>query len=193
MYWLWRELAQKSPECRGCQQGCGPTLKKEHGLGVLMHRGTVLDVGQEEVAFGEPNTAGSVWLKVCTEREKQVARTVLNSFKVKRRKPDDSPEEKALVEEQKSNDRVRKLNLELLRAIDRNDPQRIRSLMEQGADINGADADGIRREIHPLFSAIRDSNVSTVKIMLELGADPRAEFCGLTLLQNAIDAIDLFG
>jgi hypothetical protein len=166
---------------------------EEHGLGVLMHRGTMLDVGQQEVAFREPNTAGSVWLKVCTEREKQAARTVISSFNVKHRKSVYSPEEKALVEEQKSIDRVRKLNLELLLAFDRKDPQRIRSLIEQGADINGADADGIRREIHPLFSAIRNSNVFTAKTMLELGADPQAEFYGKTLLQNAIETIDLLG
>src|SRR5579863_5405382 len=57
----------------------------EHGLGVLVHRGTILDVGQADVAFHEPDARGSVWLKVCTAREKQAAQSVLKPLQGKRR------------------------------------------------------------------------------------------------------------
>lgn len=161
----------------------------EHGLGVLMHRGTILDLGGADVAFTEPDPAGSAWLKMCSEREKEAARTVLEAFKVERREPEYTPFEKAYIEQQKLNDDDRKLNFELLRAIDQKDEERIRSLIEQGADINGADEYGI----HPLFSAIRKSNVFAVKAMLELGADVRATFIGKTPLEMAIETIEVLG
>ena len=138
---------------------------------MLLHRGTVLDISQAEIAYSEPQWAGSIWLKVCSPREKAAATAVLKSLGVKGRSPRIPPREA------------------LVTAILGGDRERGAALVHQGAEIN----DVPEGDPHPLFTAIQQSNVDAVKTMLELGADLQAEHYGTTLVGKAAHTIDLIG
>ena len=57
---------------------------------------------------------------------------------------------------------------ELVRAVAEGDSAEVRQLVEQGADLNGADPNGIT----PLQVATSCGNVGMVNLLLEMGADP---------------------
>lgn len=64
---------------------------EEHGLAVLTHKNTVVDIGQAELAYCAPNADTSLWLKVCSKKERQAARAVLNSLGVPAGEPPEPP------------------------------------------------------------------------------------------------------
>jgi hypothetical protein len=161
----------------------------EHGLGVLLHRSTILDVGQADVAFHEPNARGSVWLKVCAAREKKAAQAVLKPLQGKRRRQKPSPFETQYIKQIFGSRKRMQEFVRLQSAVYKGDCKRIREMVVKGININDI-PDG---SPHPMFAAIRDSNIDMVKTLLELGADLQVEFYGTTILEKAVETITLLG
>lgn len=161
----------------------------EHGLGVLVHRGTVLDVGQADVAFHEPSAVGSVWLKTCTVAEKKAAQTVLKALRASRPREATSPSEEERIQRIYGTRRHMQQYFKLKEAILKGDQKRIRELVARGVSINGVPDDTPA----PLFVAVNSGNVDLVKMMLELGADPQVTFYGTTPLQSAVEKIRIYG
>ena len=152
----------------------------EHGLGVLVHQGTVLDVGQADVAFHEANAVGSVWLKICTAAEKKAAQTVLKALR--------APFEEEPIERVYGTRERMQQYFKLKKAILKGNQKVIRELVAKGVSINGVPDDTPA----PLFVAVNSGNVDLVKMMLELGADPQVTFNGQTPLQSALqEAINI--
>lgn len=161
----------------------------EHGLGVLVHRGTVLEIGGADVAFSKPSSAGSVWLKTCTAAEKKAAQAVLKALRALRSREATSPLEAQYIKHVYGSRRRMQEHYRLRNAVQNGDQEQIRALVAKGVSINGVPDDSPA----PLFIAIQHGNVELVKTMLELGADPRVEFYGKTPLQSAVEAIELWG
>jgi hypothetical protein len=159
----------------------------EHGLGVLVHRSTILDVGQADVAFHEPNARGSVWLKVCTAREKKAAQAVLEPLQSQRCREEPTPFETQNIKQLYGSRRRMQQHVRLQSAVDKGDCKRVRELAAKGIDINGFPAP------HPMFAAIHHSHIDMVMTLLELGTDLRVEFYGTTMLQKAVETIKLWG
>lgn len=145
---------------------------EEHGLAVLTHKNTVVDIGQAELAYREPDAHASIWLKICSEKERQAARAVLNSLGVPDRAPPEEP------------------RTAMVAALIAGNEKKARQLAEQGVDINDVPV-GLS---HPIFDAINNSDVAAIKIMLALGADLQVETqLGTTPLQAAIRRLEFIG
>jgi len=161
----------------------------EHGLGVLVHRGTVLDVGQADVAFHDANATDSLWLTTCTAAEKKTAQSVLKALRAARPREAASPSEEERIKRVYGTREGMQQYFKLKKAIQKGDQKQIRELVAKGVSINGVPDDTPA----PLFVAVYSGNVDLVKMMLELGADPRVTFYGETPLQSALHKIKLHG
>ncbi|HVC92087.1 MAG TPA: ankyrin repeat domain-containing protein [Pirellulales bacterium] len=161
---------------------------EEHGLGVLVHRGTVLDVGQADVAFHDASAVESVWLKTCTAAEKKAAQAVLKALRAARPGEASSPSEEEQIQRVYGTRQHMEQYFKLKKAIQKGDQKRIRELAAKGVSINGVPDDTPA----PLFVAVYSGNVDLVKMMLELGADPQVTFYGETPLRSALHAIKLY-
>jgi Domain of unknown function (DUF6985) len=160
----------------------------EHGLGVLVHRQTIVDVGGADIAFSQADVTGPVWMKVCTVREKKAARTIVQTLRALYPESGESAEAEGSVASLGPYQNAEKLHRHLVAAIFRGIAREIRPLIAQGADINFLSPGGI----HPLFPAIQEGNVFAVKTMLELGINLRAQFFGKTPLQKALSMVELY-
>jgi len=162
---------------------------EEHGLGVLVHRGTVLDVGQADVAFHDAHAADSLWLKTCTAAEKKAAQAVLKALRAARPREAASPSEEERIKRVYGTRQGMQRYFKLKEAIQKGDQKQIRELVAKGVNINGVPDDTPA----PLFVAVYSGTVELVKTILELGADPRVTFYGETPLQSALHSIKLNG
>ena len=68
----------------------------------------------------------------------------------------------------KSTIKVNAIQNELVKAVTVNDTEKIKRLIDKGADVNGQNKYGMT----PLLTAVSYSCVESVKLLLELGADP---------------------
>lgn len=68
----------------------------------------------------------------------------------------------------KSKIKVKAIQNELVKAVTVNDTKEIKRLIDKGADVNGQNKYGMT----PLLTAVSYSCVESVKLLLELGADP---------------------
>ena len=143
----------------------------EHGLAVVMHKDVILEIGGADLAFSTPSAAGSRWLKACTPKERDKARTILKALGAPMRASPHSPHQSLVI------------------AIHSGDEKKIRQLVDKGVDINDLSEGGL----HPIFGAINSINVNAVKTMLELGANLRVDAYGTTPLQKAINMLTTYG
>ena len=143
----------------------------EHGLAVVMHKDVILEIGGADLATGEPSGIASTWLKACTPKERDRARTILKALGAPMRNSPFPPHQALEI------------------AISAGDEKKIRQLVDKGVEINDV-PDG---ELHPIFRAINSINVNAVKSMLELGANLRVDAYGTTPLQKAIGMLTLYG
>lgn len=144
---------------------------EEHGLAVLIHKNTVVGIGQTELAHREPNADASIWLTLGSQKERQAARAILKALGAPTRATRQSP------------------RTALLLAINAGDEKKARRLAEQGVDIN----DVPEGEDHPFLNAIRNGDLRAIKIMLDLGVHLQADAYGYTPVQTAIITLQLTG
>ena len=143
----------------------------EHGLAVVMHKDIILEIGGSDLATGEPSAVASPWLKACTPKQRDKARTILKALGAPMRDSPFPPHQALVI------------------AIVSGDEKKIRQLTDKGVDINDLPEGGL----HPIFGAISSINVKAVKTMLELGANLRVDAYGTTPLQKAIDMLTTYG
>lgn len=155
----------------------------EHGLGVLTHRSQIIDVGQAEVAYREPDTASSSWLPICTTRQRAAAIEVMEALgkpTSRSRQASGAPRRGVGKKSGPSPD----LYERLWSAILDGDRVGAHKLLKQGADINLVSQN--------LFSAVGMCNVEAVQFMIDAGAalDVRNRY-GNTLTEWAHKIIEM--
>lgn len=144
----------------------------EHGLGVLAHKNVILDIGGADVAYSAPNSAGSTWLKACTPKEKEAARTILKALRAPSRAPRFPPYQRLEI------------------ALIAGDEKKVRELVAKGVDIN----DVPFGETHALWGAISRSDPKAIKLLLELGANLTVKtVLGDTVLESAQSTLRTLG
>ncbi|HWB12184.1 MAG TPA: ankyrin repeat domain-containing protein [Pirellulales bacterium] len=161
----------------------------EHGLGVLTHRGQIIDAGQAEVAYREPTKASSMWLRLCTARERSVAVEVIKAINKPSRRRGQPSGERGRGEAEEADALRVILHDRLVSAVLRGDRKGAEKLLQQGADINFVGWPGVPA----LFKAVGDSNVEAVRWMIDAGAALDVECFGSTLLEKARSKIETIG
>lgn len=162
---------------------------EEHGLGVLTHRSRIIDVGQAEVAHREPTKASSMWLPICTARERAAAMEVMRAIAKASRRRRQATGEPRRGEREEADAAPQLLHDRLVSAILGGDRKGAEKLLQQGADINFVGWAGVPA----LFEAVGKSDVEAVQWMINVGAALDAEFYGTTLLEKARSMITTIG
>jgi hypothetical protein len=134
----------------------------ERGLGVLLEKNQVIDVGEGEVAY-EPREH-SVWPRI-RPAIAATATKLIASIQVAK---DRAFDELSATEK-------------LTHALIESNDESIEQLLAEGADINGA-------EYPALFVAIDQPDTAMIRRILDLGGNPQVEFEGQTPLQYALQA-----
>lgn len=136
----------------------------EQGLGVLVHRDRIIEVGDADSAYEAHSN--SVWLRVKPELKEEVASLVAAA----------AVEKEAAFNELPPSER-------LTHALLESDAAEIEKLLAEGADINGA-------EYPAMFVAIDEPNSQLVKKILELGGSTSVEFEGQSAIDYANEMVD---
>lgn len=145
----------------------------EHGLGVSVHKGEVLDVGGWETAEDGPGGDGTVWYKLCSRAQKKQIDRVCK-----------------LMQERWEED-VREYqndpHFQLVTAFQEGDMDRVRQLHADGLDINRSDdrySPLLYIALHQEIDPETDPGES-IEQLLEMGANPGVKVGGKTILKHA--------
>jgi hypothetical protein len=161
----------------------------EHGLGVLTHRSQIIDIGQAEVAYREPNKSSSRWLRICTARQSAAAIEVMKAIAKASRRRRQTTGEPRRGEGDRADASPELLHHRLVWAILGGDRKGAEKLLQQGADINLVGWN----VVPSLFQAVSKSDVEAVRWMIDAGAALDVEFYGSTLLEKARSMIETIG
>jgi hypothetical protein len=136
----------------------------EHGLGVLLDKDRVIDIGNGETAF-EP-TDNSTWQRIKPEITEEVTALIETIADAKDKAFDELPA-------------TEKLTHALVEANE----SEIERLLGEGANIDGADYPA-------LFVAVDQPDIEMVKRILDLGGNASVKFEGQTARQHAAQTLD---
>jgi hypothetical protein len=145
----------------------------EHGLGVSVHKGEVLDVGGWETAEDGPGGEGTVWYKLCSRAQKKqidrVGKLMQERWEEEVREYQNDP------------------HFQLVTAFQEGDMDRVRQLQADGFDINRSDdryAPLLYIALHQEIDPETDPG-ERIEQLLEMGADPGVKVGGKTILMYA--------
>ncbi|HUG18739.1 MAG TPA: hypothetical protein VMM56_07155 [Planctomycetaceae bacterium] len=145
----------------------------EHGLGVSVHKGEILDVGGWETAEDGPGGDGTVWYKLCSRAQQKQIDRVCQVMQARW---------EAEVREQQKDP-----HFQLVTAFQAGDMDRVRQLHSDGVDLNRSDDRhspllyiALHQEIDP-----ETDPGERIEQLLEMGADPSVKVGGKTILKHA--------
>lgn len=150
----------------------------EHGLGVSVHKGEVLDVGGWETAEDGPGGEGTVWYALCSRaQQKQIDRVcklMQERWDAEMREYQNDP------------------HFQLVTAFQEGDMDRVRQLHADGLDLNRSDDRyapllyiALHQEIDP-----ENNPGERIEQLLEMGADPGVKVGGKSILQHAQELLN---